>query len=220
MKKHQPSRPYLIGMLVCGIGGWYFGTALKPLRQNDETPRKGSVSVSRSGIKTNASFAEGSPRALWVERVKKTQPRDFQQRVTEWEELFGNEYYDGYFISPRAEVALRWVYGMWLTKDPDGFLQACADISYTNLAAEALVELRIDIAVDLLNHFKERNISIFLAADIAKQMAEQQPLLYLQWNPHGIMEMDVGRSMSDDWVTAIKTRSVKFYPYFFCRQLE
>ncbi len=191
---------WLTGVVVCAVGGWRFGHSLKSW----QAPDKDSQSASSAHVSSVSGLAPGSPRALWMERMKAGKVTDFPQLIAEWDELFpyDKNYENG--ITPNAEAALRWAYGVWMVKDLDGFLQASGDGSfYPMWAAEVMAELMPDTAYAMLTEPQTRKPHAYFLEAISAALAEQHPLLYLSWNPEGIKEISEHHSTSDDWVAAI-----------------
>ena len=136
--------------------------------------------------------------------VKKAQAADFKQLLDEWQTAFpeGDNYLEG-----RPECALRWLLGMWLEKDPAGFLKVITDpdFNYSYWGAQVLVRLMPGKAVELLSGPGHGELNEYFAESLVRALAEENPALYLRLNPDGTFEVNPGHHSSgyDDWGIAI-----------------
>ena len=136
--------------------------------------------------------------------VKKAQPADFPKLLDAWQAAFpdGDNYLEG-----RPECALRWLLGMWLAKDPAGFLKVVTDpdFNYSYWAAQVLVRLMPGKAVELLSGPSHEALNEYLTESLVRALAEENPALYLRLNPDGTFEVTPGHHSSgyDDWGIAI-----------------
>ena len=166
----------------------------------------GVVASSRAVRGARPTFPIGSPRGLWMERVKKAEGSDFPQLVKEWNEAFPeDERYTEYY-PPNALNALRWMMGVWLVKDPDGFLKAASSESFehSEWAAQAMVELMPETAVEWISGPIHDGLGKWFVGSLASELAKNHPELYLEMNPEGVIDHTPGRS-SDDWQVAISS---------------
>lgn len=121
-------------------GGWYCGRGL--VTSGAFLTNRTGASAARVPALQNrgVEFAAGSPEGLWMARVKKSAPTDFPKLLDKWGKTFldEDEVYEG-----RPEHALRWMFAVWLVKDPEGYLQAVtnADFHHPYWAAQVLVRL-------------------------------------------------------------------------------
>lgn len=194
---------WLALLVASAAGGWYCGRSQRIFH----TAAAGAASTNPdTGVTRDASrppFPAGSPRALWMERVKTAKPADFPKLNLEWNEVFPeDDRYEEYHV-PNAFAALRWMMAMWLVKDPDGFIKAVSDAECPNsyYAAETMVELMPEKAAEWIFEPHHHGFDEFFIGDIARALAENHPALYLKMNPEGTIELT--SNYSDDWKTAI-----------------
>ena len=136
--------------------------------------------------------------------VKKAQPVDFPKLLESWETAFPEE---DHYLEGRPECALRWLLGMWLAKDPEGFLKVVTggDFNYAYWAAQVMVRMMPGKAVELISGPGHEALNEDFAESLMRALAEEYPAYYLRLNPDGTFEVDPGHHSSgyDDWKTAI-----------------
>ncbi len=191
-------------MAILATGGWIFGRmVLEP--RIPATEGTWVIRKNRSLSKQAAPvFAAGSPRGLWMDRVKKAKASDFPKLNGEWETVFPyDERYEGGY-PPNAFHALRWMMGMWLVKDPDGFLNAVSGESFEHAhwAAQAMVELMPEKSAEMIFGQEGKELHGFFVGSVAAALAETNPALYLKMNPEGTIDLTPGTT-NYDWLTAI-----------------
>lgn len=166
----------------------------------------GDVAGRMTVRKARSTFPTKSPRGLWMERVKKAEPSDFQQLAKEWYETFPeDERYKEYY-PPNALNALRWMMGVWLVKDPDGFLKATSSKSFehSHWAALAMVELMPEKAAEFLSGPIHDGLGEWFVRSLASELAKNRPELYLAINPDGLIDHSPG-TFNHDWEVAISS---------------
>lgn len=135
--------------------------------------------------------------------VKKAAPADFPRLMTKWETVFpeGDSFAEG-----RRKNAIRWMYGVWLVKDTDGFLKAATHLNYFNAAAEALVRLKPEKAAEWLFGSAHVESDHIFARDAVQELAKRNPALYLKMDPHGNKDVTPGLgSFESDWLVAVRS---------------
>lgn len=196
--------PGLALLLVCTVAGWFVGRQLPPPRPSTNPATEPTKAGTASSDRPVTAFADDSPQGLWIAAVKQAAPTDFPRLLEEWETHFpeGHNYLEG-----RREHALRWLFGIWLSKDPEGFLKTvtASDFDYSYRAAQALVRLMPDQAAELLSGPSRGELEEYFADSAAEELAARHPRLYLAINPDGTFDVTPGRHSSghDDWETAI-----------------
>lgn len=156
---------------------------------------------SGAGHRKAPVFAAGSPQGLWMAAVKKAAPADFPRLMTKWETVFPE---GDSFAESRRKNAIRWMYGVWLVKDTDGFLKVATHLDYSNAAAEALVRLKPERAAEWLFSPARVKSDARFAFRAVQELANRKPALYLKLDPHGTEDVTPGLGSSDsDWYTAI-----------------
>lgn len=137
--------------------------------------------------------------------AKAAESMDFARLAEEWENVFpyDDRYDQGY--PPRALHALRWLMGMWLTKDQEGFLRAAADgsLPHSYYAAQAMAELMPEASLEWVMRPGRGQMDAFFVECVVRSLAEKHPALYLRMNPEGSTELIPGRGSNDDWASAI-----------------
>lgn len=193
---------WLAVVALSATGGWFFGKS-EFVSRAPATDTKSRIERT-SPERTTRAFATGSPRGLWMERVKKAEADDFAELYAEWLTLFPEDgrYEDNY--PPNALSALRWMFGMWLAKDPDGFYGAAPSYEHSHWAAQAMVELMPERAAEMIFGPDGRGLHRYFVGSAASALAEAHPALYLKINPDGMIDLPPGAD-NDDWVTAIKS---------------
>lgn len=191
-----------LGLLVLSsAGGWFFGriwvgSGVPPSRGMEPMATKAA-----SPYQNEPAFAAGSPPSLWMAGVKEATASDFPRLLEEWNTVFPEG------LEGRPKGAIRWLFGTWLTKDPEGFLQAVTDpeFNYSYWAAEALVLLMPQRAAELVSGPAPGELGEYFACNVMRTLAEHNPALYLGINPDGTFEVIPGRHSSgyDDWERAI-----------------
>ena len=177
----------LVLLAVSAAGGWFFG---RWLLDSGAWHRNAHV------------FPAGSPKGMWMERVKRAAPDDFPRLMEEeWETVFPE---DDPFSEDRRSNVRRWMYGVWLVRDTEGFLKAAAHLDYSNAAAEALVRLKPEKAAEwLFDPNREKSDDIF-AFRAVQELAKRNPTLYLKLDPHGSMDVTPGLgSWDSEWHIAV-----------------
>jgi len=187
------------------VGGWHFGHSLRDARPTSAPSFKTSAEARTSPRKPSKPvFAAESPHALWIERVKAAKAGDFPQLAEDWNALFPEDERYEEFRAPNAFHALRWMMGMWLVNDPEGFLEAVSgellDTDYW--AAQAVVELMPEKAVDWLTDQDRHELRRFFLGCLASELAKSHPERYLKINPDGTAELGLDGS-HHDWEAAI-----------------
>ena len=186
-------------------------------------------------MRNEAVFAAGSPEGGWIAAVKKAGPDDFTRLLEEWKILFPDTVN---YLEGRPENALRFLFALWLVKDPDGFLKNVTDpqLEYSHWAAQVLARLTPEKVAELLTGPANGELNEYFANDLAGELAKHNPSIYLKINPDGTFEIIPGRHSQgdDDWETAItelaKTDAVaaanaclawkvEHYPRLICRVL-
>jgi len=202
---------WLILLAVSAVGGWYYGRPSQPqdLRMVSAVDSTGDVAGRMTVRKAKSTFSRESPRGLWMERVKKAEASDFPQLVKEWHEAFPeDERYEEYY-PPNALHTLRWMMGVWLAKDPDGFLKAASSESFehSRFAAQAMAELMPEKAAEWLSGpigDGLDGLDRWFVGSLAGELAKNHPELYLEINPDGLIDHTPGMS-NDDWEVAISS---------------
>ena len=209
--KQIPGIVWLALLLASAAGGWHFGSSvLVPRLKPVAVPVDASAGEDSRRPLRSVSH-EPTRRSSWIERVKAAKPGEFQALIEEWQERFPpDERYEGH-ISPNASAALVWVHGMWLVKDPDGFLMAMHQdssdqLSYPMSAAQAMVELMPDKAMGLVKESAGGKEFEFFQEALLSQLARIHPARYLNLNPDGSRSYpkDYYDGVSD-WMEAVAT---------------
>ena len=185
--------------LVAGscFGGWFSGKAFV---NNGNGAAEARIQGKRHERSSAADFAAGTPRGSWMEKVRKAGPGNMPLLLAEAGKLFP-EGADGY--GPVEENALRWFFAMWMAKDRNGFLEVIIDpeFHHSYWAAQALVAVDPEWAAELLRGGLRGRMDEFFVGQIASELAEKSPAVYLTLNPDG--KFKAAEYHGDDWETAI-----------------
>jgi len=190
---------WLALLALSAAAGWHFGRSFRGQESGGTTstagPRNTSVRSSRVG------FQPGSPEALWMGKVKKAVPGDFPVLLEQWETVFHMEEND---LEGRPENALRWLLGMWLMKDSEGFLKTAGvpEFSYSHWAAQVFVRMMPEKATGLLFGPTHGDLDPVFVDSGTTELAERYPALYLKMNPDGTFESTLNMS-DENWETAV-----------------
>jgi hypothetical protein len=203
--RNRTHRSLWLALLVASAaGGWYCGRSQRIFH----TAAAGAASTSPdTGVTKDASrppFPAGSPRASWMERVKNAKPADFPKLNLEWNEVFPEDDQYEEYHAPNALAAYRWMIGVWLVKDSDGFLMAASSVSFEHYdyAAQALVELMPENAAAWIFRQRQGDDEYFFSY-ASSELAKQHPALYLKVNPEGTKKLTPDNDSDDDWGGAI-----------------
>jgi len=202
--RHRDRLPWLTLLLVCTMAGWFVGRQFPPPRTSTTPATEPTKAGTESSNRPPSTFADDSPQGLWIASAKEAAPADFPRLLEEWKTHFpeGDNYLEG-----RPEHALRWLFGMWLSKDPEGFLDTvtASDFDYSHWAAQALVRLMPKRAADMLSGSSRIGWDKYFATSAAEELAARHPRHYLAINPDGRFEIAPNHYSTgyDGWETAI-----------------
>ena len=192
-------------MLVAAAaaGGWLVGrqlvTSVGALAGSQPPDGLGRIAAHSLPV-----FAAESPRGRWMAQVKQAAAVDFPRLADEWREVFSEDaaYDDGW--PPNAVNAFRWLMGMWLVKDMDGFLKVVASDSFGHgdWAAQTLVQLMPEKAAELLSGPAGEGLDRWFVGSAAIALAEQHPALYLKLDPDNTLDL-TPHTYPGAWINAI-----------------
>ncbi len=213
-RENVRSLAWLAVVAAAAVGGWFYGRGFVA---SDVPPAQ--VRAGSSGPRSEPVFAADSPRGVWMAGVKNAAPTDFPKLLEQWEALFPLGEGD---LEGRPEHALRWLLGMWVVKDPEGFLRVVTAPSYREdpdgflrpvttpffeyptQAAQVLVQFMPAKAAELLFGPERAKLDRFFARDAVQELAARQPELYLKMDPDGTIDVTPGFGSADgDWFTAV-----------------
>lgn len=184
---------------AAAVGGWFCGRSQVVVKQGSREETRAFKSR-----RSNSVFAADSPKGNWSERVKKATSSDFPRLLEEWKSLFPEteNYLDG-----QPEHALRWLFAQWLVRDQEGFVKLVADkdFQYSHWAAQVISRMKPELAADWLIHAGSSGADRNLIDDLASELANSQPTLYLKLNPDGTTDFTPDGPADDDWERALET---------------
>lgn len=150
-----------------------------------------------------------------MERVRKASPEDFPALLEQWKTAFPTDWNDlksqpdniSTDWESRPESSLRWLFSLWLVKDPEGFLKTAKTpgSEYAGWAAEVYAKMMPEQAAGLFFGPGKNRLDRAFVMRGAWELAESHPMIYLKMDPVGEVRVVEGTMRTAHWGAAIKS---------------